>query len=116
MRRDFAGFLLLLSLSTSAICQTASGEPQTKDSMDEMGIQNVLADQVEAWNRHDAKAFSMAFADDEDFTNVIGMSAHSRAALEKFHAPMLATFFKDSNLKITNTKIRIIKPDVADIE
>jgi|SRR5438552_8038820 len=116
MRRDFAGFLLLLSLSTSAICQTASGEPQTKDSMDEMGIQNVLADQVEAWNRHDAKAFSMAFAEDADFTNVIGMSAHGRAEIEKFHAPMFATIFKDSNLKMTNTKIRFIKPDVAAVD
>jgi uncharacterized protein (TIGR02246 family) len=117
MRRDFACFLLLLSLSTSAISQTANGEVKNQgNSIDEMGIQKVLADQVEAWNRHDAKAFSMVFAEDADFTNVVGMSAHGRAEVEKFHAPMFATIFKDTNLKITKTKIRFIKPDVAAVD
>ena len=92
MKCDFAGFLLLLSLSTSAIGQTAN----QGNSIDEIGIKKVLADQVEAWNRHDAKAFSMAFAEDADFTNVVGASAHGRAEVEKFHAPMFATIFKDS--------------------
>ena len=75
MKRDFAGFLLLLSVSTSAIGQTANGEVKNQgNSIDEIGIKKVLADQVEAWNRHDAKAFSMAFAEDADFTNVVGAS------------------------------------------
>ncbi len=60
MRRAFAGFLLVLSLSTFAISQTANGEAKQKDnSTDEMGIKKVLANQVEAWNKHDAKAFSI---------------------------------------------------------
>lgn len=117
MKCDFAGFLLLLSLSTSAIGQTANGEVKNQgNSIDEMGIKKVLADQVEAWNRHDAKAFSMAFAEDADFTNVVGASAHGRAEVEKFHSPMFATIFKDSNLKMTKTKIRFIKPDVAAVD
>ena len=117
MKCDFAGFLLLLSLSTSAIGQTANGELKNQcNSIDEMGIKKVLADQVEAWNRRDAKAFSMAFAEDADFTNVVGASAHGRAEVEKFHAPMFATIFKDSNLKMTKTKIRFIKPDVAAVD
>jgi len=117
MKCDFAGFLLLLSLSTSAIGQTANGELKNQcNSIDEMGIKKVLADQVEAWNRRDAKAFSMAFAEDADFTNVVGASAHGRAEVEKFHSPMFATIFKDSNLKMTKTKIRFIKPDVAAVD
>lgn len=84
--------------------------------MDEMEIKKVLAEQVEAWNRHDAKAFSMVFAEDADFTNVVGTSAHGRAEVEKFHAPMFATIFKDTSLKITKTKIRFIKPDVAAVD
>lgn len=117
MGRAFAGFLLLLSLSTFAISQTASSQPKQKaDSMDEMEIKKVLAEQVEAWNRHDAKAFSMVFAEDADFTNVVGTSAHGRAEVEKFHAPMFATIFKDTSLKITKTKIRFIKPDVAAVD
>jgi uncharacterized protein (TIGR02246 family) len=44
------------------------------------------------------------------------MSAHGRAEIEKFHAPMFATRFKDTHLKITNSKIRFIKPDVAAVD
>ncbi len=62
MRRAFAGFLLVLSLSTFAISQTATGEAKHKhNSIAEMEIKKVLADQVEAWNRHDAKAFFYGF-------------------------------------------------------
>jgi uncharacterized protein (TIGR02246 family) len=117
MRRAFAGFLLLLSLSTSAISQTENDEAKSEgNSVGEMAIKKVLADQVEAWNRHDAKAFSMVFAEDADFTNVVGASAHGRAEVDKFHAPIFATIFKDTNLKITQTKIRFIKPDVAAVD
>lgn len=117
MRRTLAGFLLLLSLSTLAISQAAGGEAKHRDnSMDEAGIRKVLADQVEAWNRHDAKAFSMVFAEDADFTNVVGASAHGRSEVEKFHAPMFATIFKDTVLKVTKTKIRFVKPDVAAVD
>jgi uncharacterized protein (TIGR02246 family) len=83
---------------------------------DEQGIRKVLADFIEAWNKHDAKAFSMVFAEDADFTNVGGKSAHGRLEVEKFHAPAFATKFKDTNQKITETKIRFIKSDVAAVD
>jgi uncharacterized protein (TIGR02246 family) len=73
----------------------------------------VLAGFVEAWNRHDAPAFSMVFAEDADFTNVRGMSAHGRKAIEAFHAPLFATRFKDSHHQITEIKVRFLRPDVA---
>lgn len=76
-------------------------------------IQQVLADFVEAWNRHDARAFSMVFTEDADFTNVRGMSAHGRATIEAFHAPMFATRFKDSHQEITSSQVRFLRPDVA---
>jgi hypothetical protein len=39
---------------------------------DEKQIKEVLKSSVEAWNQHDAQAFSMVFAEDADFTNVLG--------------------------------------------
>ncbi len=75
-----------------------------------------MADFIEAWNKHDAKAFSMVFAGDADFTNVAGVSAHGRAEVEKFHAPRFATTFRDTHQKIAETKIRFIKPDVAGVD
>jgi uncharacterized protein (TIGR02246 family) len=83
---------------------------------EEEEVKAALADFVEAWNRHDAKAFSMVFAEDADFTNVRGMGAHGRAEVEKFHAPRFATTFKDTYQKITDTKVRFFKPDVAAVD
>jgi ketosteroid isomerase-like protein len=72
--------LVILSSSTyahgSAADQTASGAAQsTFGARDEEEIRKILADFVNAWNKHDAKAFSMVFAEDADFTNLRGTSA-----------------------------------------
>ena len=114
MRRVFAMLPLILIFSALAIGQTIVGK--LDPSKEEDGIRKVLADFVEAWNRHDAKSFSMVFAEDADFTNVAGVSAHGRAEVEKFHAPRFATTFKDTNQRITATGIRFIKPDVAAVD
>jgi uncharacterized protein (TIGR02246 family) len=94
-----------------------SAEPKaTHRARDEICIRNVLKRVAEAWNKHDAEAFSMTFADDADFTNVRGMSAHGRTEVAKFHAPIFATIFKDSSLKIDYVRVRFIKPDVAAVD
>lgn len=117
MRRAIAAFSLFLILSTYAVGQTTSGQARlTGNAKDEEGIRKVLTDFIEAWNKHDAKAFSMVFAEDADFTNVRGTGAHGRTEVEKFHAPLFATRFKDTNQKMTKNKIRFIKPDVAAVD
>ncbi len=118
MKRAFLSLPLLLLLTASyAFAQTPridSASP--KPEPDEKGIKQVVTGFVEAWNQHDAKAFSMAFAEDADFTNVRGMSVHGRTEVEKVHAPRFATNFKDSNQKMTEIKIRFIRPDVAAVD
>jgi uncharacterized protein (TIGR02246 family) len=88
----------------------------TGESQEEKGVRTALASFVEAWNKHDAKAFSMVFAEDADFTNVGGLSAHGRAEVEEFHAPRFATTFKESHQRITETKIGFVKLDVAAVD
>jgi uncharacterized protein (TIGR02246 family) len=82
----------------------------------EAGIRAVLAALVEAWNEHDAQSFSMVFAEDADFTNVRGMGARGRAEIAKFHVPVFATAARVSQLKILDSRIRFIKPDVAAVD
>lgn len=115
MKRSFLTLSVILILSAYAPGQARDGGT-TDHSQDEEAIRNVLAQFIEAWNKHDAKAFSMVFAEDADFTNVRGSSAHGRAEVEKFHAPLFATRFKDTNQKMTKTKIRFIRPDVAAVD
>ena len=105
--------LLLTFVSSYAPSQTVTA-PSREENENE--IKQVLTGSVDAWNRHDAKAFSMAFAEDADFTNVVGMSAHGRTEIEKFHASMFATNFKDSQLAMPETKIRFITPDVTAVD
>jgi uncharacterized protein (TIGR02246 family) len=94
-------------------------EGQIKDAVtarDEERIKKVLTDFTDAWNKHDAKAFSNVFAEDADFTNVGGNSKHGRNEIEKHHEPGFKTKWKDSYQKITQSKIRFIKPDVAAVD
>lgn len=117
MNRILIILSLLLFLSTYAAGQAMNrGAAPTTSSTDEEAIKRVLALFTEAWNKHDAKAFSMVFAEDADFTNVRGTSAQGRTEVEKFHAPLFADRFKDTNQKMTKLKIRFIRPDVAAVD
>ena len=105
------------AIVSSAAEPALSAETAAKGaSGDETAIRKVLERFGEAWNKHDAQAFSMAFAEDADFTNVLGMSAHGRTDIAKFHAPMFATVFKDTSLKVDKVHVRFIKPDVAAVD
>jgi uncharacterized protein (TIGR02246 family) len=79
-------------------------------------IQQIVTALVDAWNRHDAHAFAAAFAEDADFTNVFGMVQSGRAGIEAAHAPIFKTMFKDSHLSVTETRVRLIRPDVASVD
>ncbi|MEO5782501.1 MAG: SgcJ/EcaC family oxidoreductase [Ginsengibacter sp.] len=104
--------LLLLMISFSSVGQTND----TARAKDEERIKKVLTDFTDAWNKHDAKAFSNFFSEDADFTNVVGKGSTGRNEIEKFHAPAFSTRWKDSYQKITQSKIRFIKPDIAAVD
>ena len=89
---------------------------ETVYSKNEEPILKVLSDFTDAWNKKDAKAFASIFSEDADFTNVIGKSAHGRNEIEKFHEPGFKTKWKTSYQKITKSKVRFIKPDVAAVD
>jgi uncharacterized protein (TIGR02246 family) len=82
----------------------------------EQAIGLLVRSLVDAWNVHDARAFAQAFAPDADFTNVFGMHASGRDAIEQFHAPIFQTMFKDSRLEAMETRIRLIRPDIAAVD
>ena len=89
---------------------------QTGTETDEHAIRTVMDRFVDAWNRHDAKAFAAVFAEDADFTNWRGTGASGRSKIEDFHAPMFATIFSKSHQEYTDIKTRFIRPDVAAVD
>ena len=88
----------------------------TTDKNAEQAIKGLAHALEAAWNRHDARALAEPFAEDADFTNVFGMLATGRAAIEALHAPLFKTMFTDSRLTVTETSIRMIRPDVAAVD
>lgn len=88
----------------------------TNDRQVEHEARKVVASLTAAWNVHDAQAFAANFAQDADFTNVFGMHASGRDAIERFHAPIFETMFKDSRLTATDLRVRPIRADVAAID
>jgi uncharacterized protein (TIGR02246 family) len=108
--------LLLSSLMIAFAGLPLTGSGQTNGETDEHAIVAVMDRFVDAWNRHDAKAFAAVFAEDADFTNWRGTGASGRSKIEDFHAPIFATIFKNSHLGYTAIKIRLIRCDIAAVD
>ncbi len=79
-------------------------------------IEQLLEKYAEAWNIHDAKAFSLLFAEDADFTNVFGQSFHGRSAIEAQHAPIFSTMFRLSHLILTETRVRFLSENLTAVD
>jgi len=77
------------------------------------GIETVVSAVVEAWNRHDMKAYAAQFTEDADFVNVVGMHFRGRPQIESVHFDLHRTIFKNSNLRAVNTIVRSVNERVA---
>jgi uncharacterized protein (TIGR02246 family) len=71
----------------------------------EPAIRQALAEQAAAWNRHDAKAWVAAFADDAEFVNILGMLLQGRPEIERRHAELFAGIFAHSSVVVTTRKV-----------
>jgi uncharacterized protein (TIGR02246 family) len=89
---------------------------QSNVETDRQAIGTLMDRFMDAWNRHDAKAFAAVFAEDADFTNWRGKGESGRSRIEEFHAPLFATIFKNSHQEYTAIKSRFIRPDVAAVD
>lgn len=82
----------------------------------EQGVAALVGALVGVWNVHDPRAFAACFMADADFTNVFGMTAKGRDTVERFHAPILETMFRDSRLTATDTRTRFLSDDIAAVD
>jgi uncharacterized protein (TIGR02246 family) len=89
---------------------------------DEEAVNAVVVEFNRAMNAKDVVAFANVFHVDADFTNVSGVSAHGRKAVEEFHRPRFegdgttGSSFKNSVSTIVGTRIRFIRPDLASVD
>jgi uncharacterized protein (TIGR02246 family) len=77
------------------------------------GVETVVSAVVNAWNRHDMKAFSAQFTEDADFVNVLGMHFLGRPQIEAVHIDLHRTIFKNSMIRAVSTTVRPLNGQFA---
>jgi uncharacterized protein (TIGR02246 family) len=93
-----------------------AGEMQTGTSADEAAIRKIIQNEVAAWNRGDAAAYSRQFAADGTFTNIRGQFFTGYDAFLKQHEVIFAGIFKGSVVQQDIVALRFIGRDVAIVE
>jgi uncharacterized protein (TIGR02246 family) len=107
------GAVALLLLFAAGVGRT---QAQGKMDTDSAAIKQFVAAWSDAWNRHDAHAAAMAFADDNDFVNTTGVPTHGRKDLEDHYNVIFTTFLKDAHRSDTVRSIRFLTPGIAVVD
>ncbi|HET9835724.1 MAG TPA: SgcJ/EcaC family oxidoreductase [Rhodanobacteraceae bacterium] len=97
-------FLLLV-----ALCPTGA----IAHDSDQSAVRRVALQQADAWNRHDAAAYSALFTPDCDVVNVVGWWWKSRAEMQQKLTRAFASVFADSTLVFTDVQVKFLTPDIA---
>ena len=83
---------------------------------DETAIRKIIQDEVDAWNRGDATAYSREFAADGTFTNIRGQFFIGYEAFLKQHEVIFHGIFKNTTSQQDIVSLKFIGPDVAIVE
>ena len=90
--------------------------PVVTQNAGEAGIQELLDELVDAWNRGDANAFGARYRSDATFTNVNGGFYVGRDEFNLRHAEVLRGVLKGTTLALTVRTLRLVRPDVAIVD
>ena len=80
---------------------------------DEAQIRQLVADFVDGWNAGDGWACARPFAENADFTAVMGQRARGRDQIGRGHVEILATVFRGTRNSGTVNDVTFLRPDVA---
>jgi uncharacterized protein (TIGR02246 family) len=83
---------------------------------DDTAIRRIVQDEIDAWNKGDAVAYSRHFAADGTFTNIAGQFFTGYDAFLKQHAVIFQGRFKQTTLQQDVVSLKFLRPDVAVIE
>jgi uncharacterized protein (TIGR02246 family) len=90
-----------------AFAASAAGSPDID------AVRQVQVRQADAWNRHDAGAYTALFANDGDVVNVLGWWWQGRTAIESKLTSAFAWVFRDSKMTINDVQVRMLTPTIA---
>ena len=73
-------------------------------------------EEVAAWNKGDADAYSRHFAKDGTFTNLLGMFFQGREAFRERHDADFHGAYRGSTKQLDIISLKFVRPDVAIVE
>lgn len=83
---------------------------------EEAAIRKILDEEVAAWNKGDADAYSRHFATDGTFTNLLGTFFQGREAFRERHAQIFSGAYRGSRKELEVVSLKFVRPDVAIVE
>ena len=101
--RGVSLLLISLILSLTSMAQEA----------DIAAVRDLQTQQADAWNRHDAAAYSKLFTKDGDVVNVLGWWWKGQAEIQRKLSDAFAYVFRESKLTITEVDVRFLDPKCA---
>jgi uncharacterized protein (TIGR02246 family) len=108
--------LMLAAMVITLLAPLAAA--QVRDTAkDEEAIKKVVDGINQSFERRDAKLRASLFTEDGVFINAFGVQREGRAAIEQFWKELFATgTFNQTEVKITEMKVRFLTPDVAVVD
>lgn len=103
-----------IALVLSMVCSSIIVKAQTK--ADTLAIQTILQDEIMAWNKGDAVAYSKQFASNGTFTNIAGMFYTGQKAFLDRHEEVFKGMFNKTALQYKIVSLHFVRPDVAVVE
>ena len=83
---------------------------------DDLAVRQIIQEQVAAWNKGDAEAYSRHFAADGTFTNILGMFFTGHDAFRDRHDQIFKGIFHGTTKQEDVVSIKFWRPDVAVVE
>jgi len=108
----FAASILLLA----SLPLTISRAKGANGDADQAAVKQAVADWIDAFNRHDAHATTMAYSEDADLTNMLEVNYHGRKEIEQLFQTIFATRLKNAHRTAVVKRIRFLTPTLAAVD
>jgi uncharacterized protein (TIGR02246 family) len=112
--RRFSGtsFAIVLSIVLAPAFLSARAA-SSESAADSAAIKELVMAFTNDFNRHDAQAVATHFTEDADFTNVQGMTTHSRKGIEEHFVPLFKGRLANAHRTVSVRGIHPLSPTIA---
>jgi uncharacterized protein (TIGR02246 family) len=86
------------------------------DAGDRDAIHKIVGHFTNAWNQHEGRGSADHYAEDADFVNIFGTAFSGKKEIESRHVKIHEAFLKGTLFKVTDLKIREVKPGIAMVQ